>query len=311
MIISVSRRTDIPAFYSDWFFQRLQQGFCYVPNPRNPLQIAKIPLNQEFTDAFVFWTKNPYPMLKKLPLLKNFPYYFQYTITSYTHDIEKNLPRKRYLVDTFKKLSELIGKHRIIWRYDPILLNEQYTIDYHIKYFEILCKNLAPYTTKVIVSFLSLYRKNKCRCDKVKAYSPQIEEQYILIKALQAICFAYNIRLEFCAGESININDIPINPACCIDIKLINTMRTTPIIAEKDKGQREGCGCVKSFDIGMYNSCFNGCIYCYAAFKDEYLEQNKNKHNPNSPLLLGNISPKALITEKNINTLFDNQLSLL
>ncbi len=311
MIISVSRRTDIPAFYSDWFFQRLKEGFCYVPNPRNPLQIAKIPLNQEFTDAFIFWTKNPYPMLKKLSVLNEYPYYFHYTITSYTHDIERNLPRKRYLVDTFIKLSNSIGKDRVIWRYDPILLNEHYTIEYHIKYFEILCKNLAPYTTKVIISFLSLYRKNQNRCNNVKAYTPSPKEQVLLIKTLHSICSAYSIILEICAGGTMKIENFNINPASCIDIKLINSLRKEPIIVEKDKGQREGCGCVKSFDIGMYNSCFNGCIYCYAAFKDEYLENNKNKHNPNSPLLLGNIPEKAVITEKSINTIFDNQLSLI
>ncbi len=311
MIISVSRRTDIPAFYSDWFFQRLKEGFCYVPNPRNPLQIAKIPLNLEFTDAFVFWTKNPYPMLKKLVNLKEYPYYFHYTITSYSNDIEINLPRKRYLVNTFIQLSKLIGKERIIWRYDPILLNEHYTIEYHIKYFEILCKNIAPYTNKVIISFLSLYKKNLYRCNKVQAYSPNKQEQIILIKALHTICLSYNIKLEICAGETMYIENFSINPASCIDIKLINSIKKDPIIAEKDKGQREGCGCTKSFDIGMYNSCFNGCIYCYAAFKDEYLENNKSKHDPKSPLLLGQIPSKATITEKNINTIFDNQLSLL
>ena len=171
--------------------------------------------------------------------------------------------------------------------YDPILLDEQYTIEYHIRTSEILCKNLAPYTKKVIISFLSLYKKNQLRCNKVKAYSPNNQVQMILIKALHNICLAHNIRLEICAGETMHIENFTINTANCIDLKLINTMRKEPIIAEKDKGQREGCGCTKSFDIGMYNSCFNGCIYCYAAFKDEYLENNKNKHNPNSLLTSG------------------------
>ena len=159
MILSVSRRTDIPAFYSEWFYNRIKEGFCYTQNPMNTKQIQKINLNPALVDAMVFWTKNPKPMLPRLNELKQFPYYFQFTINSYATDIETNLPQKKYLVETFKELSDIISPERVVWRYDPILLNDTYTIDYHIKYFETLAKSLQGYTEKVIISYIDFYKK--------------------------------------------------------------------------------------------------------------------------------------------------------
>ena len=159
MIISVSRRTDIPSYYSEWFFNRLKDGYAYVRNPMNPHQISEVSLSPDVVDGIVFWTKNPTPMLNRLDELQDYTYYFQFTLTPYGVDIEKNIPSKnKIVIPTFQKLSTLIGKDRVIWRYDPILLNDKYTLQYHMKYFRVLCDKLAGYTEKCTISFLDLYK---------------------------------------------------------------------------------------------------------------------------------------------------------
>ena len=145
MIVSVSRRTDIPAFYADWFFRRLKEGFVLVRNPMNVHQVSRVRLDAEAAEGFVFWTKNPAPMLDRLHLLQNRAYYFQFTLTSYGLDVETCLPSKgRVLLPAFQRLAEIVGPERVLWRYDPILLNDVYTPEVHLRRFEALAKRLAP-----------------------------------------------------------------------------------------------------------------------------------------------------------------------
>ena len=149
MILSVSRRTDIPSYYSEWFFNRLNEGFVCVRNPMNIHRVSRIEINKNVIDGIVFWTKNPKPMLPYLDKLNDYPYYFQFTLNPYSTDIETNLPsKKEHIIPTFIELSKIIGKERVIWRYDPIMINERYTLDYHIKYFNSLAERLSPYTEK-------------------------------------------------------------------------------------------------------------------------------------------------------------------
>ena len=153
MIISASRRTDIPTYYSEWFFNRLKDGFVYVRNPMNIHQISKIPLSPDVVDGIVFWTKNPTPMLNRLDELNQYIYYFQFTLNSYSVDVEPNIPSKNNIViPTFQKLSQKIGKDKVVWRYDPIFFNQKYTLDYHVKYFRMLADKLAGYTEKCTCS---------------------------------------------------------------------------------------------------------------------------------------------------------------
>ena len=162
MIISASRRTDIPAFYSEWFLNRIKEGFLYVRNPMNAHQISKIDLSRDVVDCIVFWTKNPIPMLPHLDELKDYPYYIQFTLTGYGKDVEAHLPdKKRELIPAFQELSRKIGPERVIWRYDPIAFSEKYTAEYHLRAFTQISEALKGSTHKCVISFVDTYHKNK------------------------------------------------------------------------------------------------------------------------------------------------------
>ena len=149
MIISASRRTDIPTYYSEWLFNRLNEGYVLVRNPMNTHQISKISLSPEVVDGLVLWTKNPIPMLDRIHELERYNFYFQFTLNAYGKEVEPNVPSKNdIIIPAFIKLSKLIGRNRVIWRYDPIFFNENYTLDYHCRYFKKLASMLSNYTEK-------------------------------------------------------------------------------------------------------------------------------------------------------------------
>ncbi len=297
MIVSASRRTDIPAFYSEWFFNRLEEGFCYVQNPMNTKQVQKILINQNLVDAFVFWTKNPKPMLAHLNKLEEYAFYFQFTLNSYADDIETCVPQKKYLVETFKQLSLEIGKEKVVWRYDPILLNKKYTIDYHIKYFEVLAKQLNAYTDKVVISFIDFYKKIAKNWFSYGIKTISEEEKHIITKAFSEIAAANNLQIEACC-EGLDLKEYHIQPARCIDERLLSKISKCNFVATKDKGQRLACSCMQSVDIGVYNSCRNFCKYCYANYSNTSVKQNISKHNPKNPLLIGEVDKDITIKDK-------------
>lgn len=311
MIVSASRRTDLPAQYPEWLFNRLREEVVYVRNPMNFHQIGKINLSPEVVDGIVFWTKNPTPMLGRLNEIKKYNYYFQITLTAYGRDVEPNLPSKNeVLIPSFQKLGEQIGKDRVIWRYDPIFLNKTYTMDYHIHYFEVLCKKLAPYTEKCTVSFLDLYKNTERNVKPLNLSLPTIEQQNELMKQMSAIANKYGIYIDTCA-ESGNFDQFGVKHACCIDKARFEKLCKCRLIIGKDKNQRSECGCIESIDIGTYNTCANGCLYCYANYNKTNVNNNKNRHNPNSPLLFGEIGPDDVIKERKVKSNKDTQMSLI
>ncbi len=311
MILSVSRRTDIPNYYSEWFIRRIQEGFLYVRNPMNPHQISRIDLSPDVVDCIVFWTKNPANMIEKLDDLENYEYYFQFTLTGYGKDVEPNLPNKREeLIPTFKRLSEKIGKEKVVWRYDPILINKRYTMDYHLKAFEEIAYNLADYTERVVISFVDFYSKTQRNARELDIQQMTNEEMIRLAGKMAQIAARYNLIIETCA-EQIDLQEVGVQHGSCIDKKLIERILGCKLIGEKDKNQRGECGCFESAEVGSYNTCLNGCKYCYANLNDNKVKANVKLYDPASALLCGNITSEDKITDRKVKSLKDGQISFL
>ena len=310
MIISASRRTDIPTYYSEWFFNRIKDGYVCVRNPMNIHQISKISLSPEVVDGIVFWTKNPIPMMPYLDKLNDYAYYFQFTVNSYGKDIELNVPNKNdIIIPAFRELSNRIGADRVIWRYDPILLTEKYTIDYHVNYFNELAKRLSGYTDKCIISFLDLYRNTQTHLKELNILPLGDKQMFELAERLVEIANKNNLIVESCA-EKINLEKFGIQHGHCIDCSLFEKILNCKMNLSKDKNQRPECGCMESIDIGAYNTCKNGCRYCYANFSDKTVVKNTSVHNPYSPLIFGEIMSDDKIIERKMVSLKDTQISL-
>jgi DNA repair photolyase len=263
MILSASRRTDIPACHSRWFFERLREGFVFTANPMNLRQISKVDLSPEAVDGIVFWSKNPRPMLDQLEPLGEYAFYFQFTLNAYDRDIETGLPPKAELLDTFKRLSDKIGPEKTLWRYDPVLLDGRRTTAWHVENFGKLAAALKGYTEKVTFSFIDLYRKIARAVRRLDIKAPTDEDQILLAGEFSRMAKENRLRIESCA-EAVDLSACGVARARCIDDRLLSRISGRPLAVEKDKNQRPECLCVKSKDIGAYNSCSNGCVYCYA-----------------------------------------------
>ncbi len=310
MIISASRRTDIPSYYADWFYNRIKEGYVCVRNPMNVHQISRISLSPDVIDGIVFWTKNPHPMMNRLDLLRNYMYYFQFTINSYGRDIEANIPSKNdMIIPTFRTLSDKIGPERVIWRYDPILLTEKYSVDYHIHYFEEIAKRLSGYTEKCIISFVDLYRNTKSNTKDLGLLPLETTAMYEIAHRMSEIALKYGIKMESCA-EKINLDQFGIEHGHCIDCSLFERLLGCRLDLVKDKNQREECGCVASVDIGMYNTCKNGCKYCYANYSANTVAKHYASHNPESSLISGAIGDEDVVKDRVVKSCKDCQLNL-
>lgn len=308
MILSASRRTDIPNYYSEWFINRVREGFLYVRNPMNARQISRIDLSPEAVDCIVFWTKNPAQMIDKLGYLSDYTYYFQFTLTGYGKDIEPHLPDKREeLIPIFRKLSEKTGKEKVIWRYDPILINKRYTAEYHLKAFEEIAGKLSGYTEKVIISFVDLYAKTQRNMRQLDIRQMTNEEIVSLAEKMAQIASRCNLIIETCA-EKINLEQAGIRHGSCIDKKLIERLSGCKLRGEKDRNQRQECGCIESVDIGAYDTCLNGCKYCYANYNDDMVKEKVKLYDEKSPLLCGYTTADDRITDRKVRSLKDMQM---
>ncbi|MCP4581160.1 MAG: DUF1848 domain-containing protein [candidate division Zixibacteria bacterium] len=277
MIISASRRTDIPAFYAEDFLDDLEIGYTDVANPFNPKQTRVVDLTPEAVDAIVFWTRYPQPILKYLELLNRagYDYVFLYTITGYSKILEPNTPDMIKAVDCFRQLSDQIGPAKVIWRYDPIVISRISDEDYHTENFDTLAGMLSDYTDKVIISFLDFYKKLTPRFAKLKQeYNLTIddiretpEKAVSLARQIKQIADSYGLAIQSCAESDI-IAESGITPGGCIDSGYLSGVFDKPFTSHKDKNQRDNCLCHESADIGSYNTCKFGCTYCYASGGD-------------------------------------------
>lgn len=300
MILSVSRRTDIPAYYADWFFARLQAGFVLVRNPMNPRSVARIPLSPDTVDGIVLWTKNPLPMLQRLPLLDPYPYYVQMTLTPYGEDVEANLPPKdTVLLPALLRLSETLGPERVIWRYDPILLSARYTVAYHMDAFARMAKRLAGYTRHCTISFLDGYRNTEKNMAHLQPRPIEMADMALLSAGIARLAAENGMVVTACA-EAVDLSAYGVVPAACVDAARMSRISGRPLAIAKDKNQRAACGCAASIDIGAYNTCRNGCVYCYANYAAQAIPRNAAQHDPRSPLLIGRPGPEDRIYDRRL-----------
>jgi hypothetical protein len=269
-IISASRRTDLPAFHSRWFMEKIKEGLCRYKNPFGA-QIFEVRLLPETCLGIVFWTRYPTPMFKYINQLQKMGYkfYFQFTITGYPKIFETHNPKLIKAIDSFKKLSDLISPELVFWRYDPLILSSITDRDYHLSNFESLCKYLEGYTHRCYFSFADYYSKTRqnfmklVHNDHVSFFMPTLEEQIYLSRDLCDIGKSYNINLYACCSDELVCSGI--FKARCVDDEVFKQMGYIPFPKLKPKPTRKGCGCIESTDIGTYDTCRFGCRYCYAA----------------------------------------------
>ncbi len=302
MIISASRRTDIPAYYSEWFWNRLREGYVLVRNPMNPHRVSRVSLSPDVVDGFVFWTKNPLPMMDRLELLRDYPYYIQFTLTPYGDDIEQNLPPKRdVLIPALRRLSERVGRERVIWRYDPILINDRYTVDHHIRTFRSMCDSLSGYTDTCTISFLDLYRNIRGRIAPLGITPPTAGQADEIAAHFAGIAREYGLSVVTCAEDG-DYSRWGIGHGACIDADRLSRIGGVPLNVNRDKNQRGMCGCAESIDIGTYHTCANGCVYCYANHSPSLTARGIASYDPSSPLLCGKITEEDVISEREMKS---------
>lgn len=304
MIISASRRTDIPALYPEWFVNRLRAGEVLIPNPYNRKKVTRIQLSPDTVDCIAFWTKNPEPIIPYLKEIDSmeYQYYFQMTITDYEEDVEPNVPSMADSIATFLLMSERIGKERLDWRFDPVLLNDKYTISYHLEKFEMMCSWLSDATERCIISFIDSYKG--CPYSEIEQ-----EDMKKLAKGLSEISKRYSLPLYTCA-EKVDLDCYGIRHGACIDKDRIHQLIGYKLDLKKDTGQRKECRCAQSIDVGIYGTCTHGCRYCYATKGIESAKRKREQHDVLSPLLIGNLRGDETIVEKEVKSSEDNQISL-
>jgi len=296
MIISASRRTDIPAFYAKWFINRIRAGYCTVPNPFNKNQVSHISLKPEDVDVIVFWSRNPAPLIPHLEELdqRGYKYYFQFTLMNNPRFLDTKSPPYTSSIKVFQKLANYVSPDRVIWRYDPIVLSDATGIDFHIKTYKEIAALLSGYTRRSVISIMDGYAKNNKRLREVEnTYNLKIvniaDSQHLLTKLLPSLAeIAHSNGMEiFSCAEAIDFSSYGILPGKCIDDEYIERVFHLDVSHKKDSAQREACGCVVSKDIGMYDSCLFGCQYCYATTDFKKSEENNKKHDFRSPSLIG------------------------
>lgn len=296
VIISASRRTDIPAFYAEWMMNRLRAGSCAVPNPFNRDQVSRVSLRPEDVEVIVFWTRHARPLLAHLDELerRGYRFYFLYTLVDYPRPIERGSPGTERAVRTFRELSERIGPERVVWRYDPILFGDVTGPDFHRERFGRLTERLAGHTRRVVVSVVDIYRKLAGRLRDLEAGGARLCDESGLAEGELAELMTWMAERARAAGleiascaETLDLAPYGIRPGKCIDDGLIREVFGIDVTSRKDPAQRRACGCVASRDIGMYDSCVFGCSYCYATTSFERAWANRRAHDPRSPSLIG------------------------
>jgi len=288
MIINTGQRTDIPAFFSQWFANRLKAGFVLVRNPYNPKSVIRYRLTPDVVDLVGFCTKNPAPMLPYMDLLEPFGQWWYVTITPYGKDIEPNVPDKLKVLESFRQLSEIIGADRMGWRYDPIFISEEWSAERHIKAFEYMAGTLEGYTYTAVISFIDLYEKTRKNFPEVQSVPG--DEKLRLGKAFVEIASKYGMTVRPCA-EGTDLARFGADCSGCMTVAMYEKALNKNLIVPRFAPARKECACYLGCDIGSYNTCGHLCRYCYANYDAATVRHNMKLHDPESPLLIGHLLP--------------------
>lgn len=293
MILNTGGRTDTVQYYTEWLLRRFAEGYVLTRNPLFPNKVNRYELTPDKVDCVVFCSKNYKPILPRLhEITDKFNTYFHYTITAYGKDIEPGVPSIDESMETLIELSRLVGPQRIAWRYDPVLLTKDYTIQRHLETFERMAKVLAPYIDRCIFSFVEMYKKLEANMPELIPLS--VEDMERLAEGLGAIAAKYGIHIQTC-GTNGDFTRYGIHSSGCMTLDILGGANGIVFKDLKHKGMRQGCHCIESRDIGAYDTCMNGCKYCYANKTPRKAFENFKLHDPASPLLLGQIKPDDTI----------------
>lgn len=288
MIINTGMRTDIPAFYTPWFLNRLREGFVLVRNPYRPEQVTRYRLSPDVVDLIGFCTKDPAPLLPHLDALEPYGQYWFVTITPYGWDIEPGVPPVERVLESFRQLSDQVGADGVGWRYDPIFLSDKYTLDFHRRAFAKMAEALAGYTHACVISFIDLYPK--VTRNFPEALPVGREDRLALGQYMIQIARANGMVLRPC-GEGSELAPYGADCGGCMTLEILEKALGEEIRAPKMRGARKECSCHITCDIGAYDTCAHLCRYCYANTSREAVLQNRKRHDPRSPLLIGHLQP--------------------
>ncbi|MBR0317865.1 MAG: DUF1848 domain-containing protein [Spirochaetia bacterium] len=307
MIINTGQRTDIPAFFSQWFANRLKAGFVLVRNPYNPKSVIRYRLTPDVVDLIGFCTKNPAPMLPYMDLLEPFGQWWYVTITPYGKDIEPNVPDKLKVLESFRQLSKIVGADRMGWRYDPIFISEEWSAERHIKAFEYIARTLEGYTHTAVISFIDLYEKTRKNFPEVQGVPD--DERLRLGKAFVEIASKYGMTVRPCA-EGTDLARFGADCSGCMTVAMYEKALRKNLIAPRFAPARKECACYLGCDIGAYNTCGHLCRYCYANYDAATVRHNMKLHDPESPLLIGHLLPDDEVRDAVQESWIDQSLTL-
>ncbi len=285
MILNISGRTDIIAFYTEWFINRLNEGYVDVRNPFYEKMVSRIYF--EDVDLFMFCTKNPMPIIPYLSKIKK-PILFHITLTPYHHEIEVNVKNKREILSSIKKISKIIGIENVYVRYDPIFLSQKYTIEYHIKAFEKICQELDGYIEHIIISFIDYYKNVKKNLPIFKIIPFEKTDYKRIGIAFSKIAKSHNITVQTCFEEE-NLVEYGFIKHDCLSLELAYKLTGKSNFKKWTARREKKCQCVEMVDIGAYNSCGHLCRYCYANYDEKKVFLNMRQHDPKSSLLIGHL----------------------
>ncbi len=307
MILQTGSRTDIPAFYADWFFHRIRAGFVDVRNPFAPVQVTRYRIDPEVVDALCFCSKNPAPLLPEIHLLDPFRIVMMVTITPYGRDIEPFVPPAEDVMRTFGELSSYVGKRAMLWRYDPVIVTDRYSVAFHRQAFARMANALSPYTDQAVVSFVDLYEKTKRNFPGIREVTGSEQEE--LVASFARTAGRCGMQIHLCHEKKSLVRE-GVDADGCFSKAVIERAIGEKLLVPRMNFARQGCRCLLSADIGAYNTCGHGCRYCYANADERSVRENQKKHDPASTMLVGHLHPEDRVTPARQKSWIDGQLSL-